>query len=298
MKDESGNVNVRDGDVNTVGFVCTCAGHGGVERQGQAQTGMAGSGQIQGQWYIDSGATHHVTPEAAKVVQGTEYAGASKIIVDAKCGVVPSTHETSGRSSNELLVIPELDKLRGIFASNKNATGEQMYQEGGEEMADVHEEESDSSHGVDEELQEETRVGGGIPYNCNAGGPDSHEDMHDEALAGGSGGSRMEDELCDGCVEGLENGSGSDQSADRNLHSEYEGMQTIVENGVNLCNPNLNNNIDEFDAAIWFTSGYTSNRDIAKFTESVFVRATILPKTISKPSNTNMILGLKEVSSP
>ncbi|KAK8575552.1 hypothetical protein V6N12_063223 [Hibiscus sabdariffa] len=194
--------------------------HGGAEGQGQAQTGMAGSGQ----WYIDSGATHHVTPEATKVVQGTEYAGP-----DAKCGVVPSTLETSGRSSNELLVIPELDKLRRITTSEKNATDEHMCQKGGEEITGVHEGGSNSRRDIDEECQEETRIGGGVLDNDGVG---SHEDMHNEALAGGSGESGMEDELCSGCVEGLENGLGSDQSADRDFHSQCEEMQTGVENGV------------------------------------------------------------------
>ncbi|KAK8511887.1 hypothetical protein V6N12_074577 [Hibiscus sabdariffa] len=175
------------------------ASHGGTEGQGQAHAVMAGSGQIQGQWYVDS---------------------------DAKCGVLPSAHETSGRSSNELLVIPEIDKFRGLFASNKNATGGQMYQKDGEHMADVHEEESDSNHGVDEDHQEETRVGGGLADNCNVDDSNSHEEVHDEALAGGSGGSRMQGETCDGCVEGMESGSGSGsgQGADRNLESECEGV--------------------------------------------------------------------------
>ncbi|KAK9032723.1 hypothetical protein V6N11_056980 [Hibiscus sabdariffa] len=110
VNDESGSANVRDGGVNTAGFVCSCAGHGGAEGQGQAQTRMTGSGQ----WYIDSGATHHVTPEETKVVQGTEYGGP-----DAKSGIVPSTRATTERSSNELLVIPELDKLRGRLYQGK-----------------------------------------------------------------------------------------------------------------------------------------------------------------------------------
>ncbi|KAL4318242.1 hypothetical protein GQ457_18G024980 [Hibiscus cannabinus] len=72
--------NVSGGEANVTGHVCTCAGHGNNEGQAQVQLATAGTGH--NQWYVDSGATHHVTPKATKIVQGTEYAGPGKITVD------------------------------------------------------------------------------------------------------------------------------------------------------------------------------------------------------------------------
>ncbi|KAL4353878.1 hypothetical protein GQ457_06G021620 [Hibiscus cannabinus] len=78
-REESGMTNVNGGEVNVTGHVCSCAGHGNSEGQAQVQIAAASTGQ--NQWYVDSGATHHVTPEVAKAMQGSEYGGPGKITV-------------------------------------------------------------------------------------------------------------------------------------------------------------------------------------------------------------------------
>ncbi|KAL4301756.1 hypothetical protein GQ457_10G016470 [Hibiscus cannabinus] len=78
-REESGMSNVNGGETNVTGHVCSCAGHGSSESQAEVQLTTVGTGQSQ--WYVDSGATHHVTPEAGKVMQGSKYGGPGKITV-------------------------------------------------------------------------------------------------------------------------------------------------------------------------------------------------------------------------
>ncbi|KAK9008277.1 hypothetical protein V6N11_075177 [Hibiscus sabdariffa] len=111
-REEAAGTKLGDGVVNTAGFVCTCAGHSSAEGQGQAQVGA--TGHSQNQWYVDSGATHHVTPEAGKVVQGTEYAGPGTQGV----GASQALRQASDCQSSELELVGEIDKLRQVIAAS------------------------------------------------------------------------------------------------------------------------------------------------------------------------------------
>ncbi|KAL4353865.1 hypothetical protein GQ457_06G022460 [Hibiscus cannabinus] len=113
VKNETGSANMHDGDVNTTGFVCSCAGHGSNEGQGKTQAGVNASGQ----WFIDSGATHHVTPDATKVGQGSEYAGPGKITVgdgtNLSISTIGKTHLSTDKKSlilNDLMHVPMITK--------------------------------------------------------------------------------------------------------------------------------------------------------------------------------------------
>ncbi|KAL4319057.1 hypothetical protein GQ457_18G024390 [Hibiscus cannabinus] len=113
VKNETGSANMHDGDVNTTGFVCSCAGHGSNEGQGKTQAGVNASGQ----WFIDSGATHHVTPEATKVGQGSEYAGPGKITIgdgtNLSISAIGKTHLSTDKKSlilNDLMHVPMITK--------------------------------------------------------------------------------------------------------------------------------------------------------------------------------------------
>ncbi|KAL4377519.1 hypothetical protein GQ457_02G024390 [Hibiscus cannabinus] len=117
-REESGMSNVNGGETNVTGHVCSCAGHGSNESQAQVQLTTVGTGQ--NQWYVDSGATHHVTPEAGKVMQGSEYGGPGKITVGdganlniAKIGKSVLPVFSSNRKTlvlSDLMHVPQITK--------------------------------------------------------------------------------------------------------------------------------------------------------------------------------------------
>ncbi|KAK9041601.1 hypothetical protein V6N11_016693 [Hibiscus sabdariffa] len=207
VKNETGSTNVHDGDVNTTGFVCSCAGHGSTKGQGKTQAGASASGQ----WFIDSGATHHVTPEATKVGQGSEYAGP-----ESKNDVTSATSETTRGCSNELLVVPELHKFS--TKEGRNITGERSCQGSVEETAVVHEEGSCSRHSVDEGSGR-SRVEEAVLSDTAA---ESHEDLFNDDFAGPEDGSHAEN------LAGIE-----DDSADMHTDVHEDGANNSHEVDTN-----------------------------------------------------------------
>ncbi|KAK9010750.1 hypothetical protein V6N11_043619 [Hibiscus sabdariffa] len=177
-REEATGTKLGDGGVNTAGFVCTCAGHSSAEGQGQAQVGVAG--QSQSQWYVDSGATHHVTPEAGKVVQGSEYDGPGG-------GASHALKQTSDSQAGELELIDDIAKLRQVLAAN-----EAVSQNGDKHQGDQ-----------------------GVCIQENVGVEDSAVGVEDSAVGVGNTGDDLEDTDDGADCEQLSTCQGLDQSGDR-----------------------------------------------------------------------------------
>ncbi|KAL4353379.1 hypothetical protein GQ457_06G022380 [Hibiscus cannabinus] len=101
--------------------VCSASGH---------MRASVSSGQEK--WIVDSGATHHTTPDASKVVNGTDYNGPCKLVVGnghsldicKTCHVVIPTRSRS-LVINDLLHVPSITK--NLISVSKFARDNDVY---------------------------------------------------------------------------------------------------------------------------------------------------------------------------
>ncbi|KAK8541743.1 hypothetical protein V6N12_014370 [Hibiscus sabdariffa] len=224
--------------------------HGSVKGQAQIQITIAG--QIQNQWYVDSGATHHVTPETTKVVQGTEYVGPGTPGVD----VSQALKQSSGCGSSELQLILEVDKLRQLLVANGNLcqtdTGhigddladsiqEDVLEpagkglENGTDAEDVQEQHANEHDGV--ECTTGAHVEAGADISADVFEPDDHVAGSNEAqggvLAGLTSGARVEAgagisiDVLEPAGRGLENGDDAEAVQEQHTN-EHNGVECTV----------------------------------------------------------------------
>ncbi|KAL4291628.1 hypothetical protein GQ457_14G026100 [Hibiscus cannabinus] len=83
VKAESNMVNLCTLDSGSPGHICACVGtnNPGIGASSTPVQPQVHSTISKGQWFVDSGASHHVSPDSSKLVDGVEYSGPGKLIV-------------------------------------------------------------------------------------------------------------------------------------------------------------------------------------------------------------------------
>ncbi|KAL4379783.1 hypothetical protein GQ457_02G018970 [Hibiscus cannabinus] len=85
VKNETNSVNLCALDAGPTGCVCSCVGSSnqevvvGSHTSSQPQANLAVAAK--GQWFVDSGASHHVSPDSSKLVDSADYAGPGNLTV-------------------------------------------------------------------------------------------------------------------------------------------------------------------------------------------------------------------------
>ncbi|GMJ02624.1 hypothetical protein HRI_003931600 [Hibiscus trionum] len=134
FRNGSPSAHVTTVETNKSGCGCHCAGFSGsrLPSDGQVQAQLAIAGR--GQWFVDSGATHHVTPEAENVVDGQDYAGPGKLTVGDGSGLLitkigQSVLNTSDRALvlHNLMHVPCITK--NLLSVSKLARDNSVYLE-------------------------------------------------------------------------------------------------------------------------------------------------------------------------
>ncbi|KAL4298388.1 hypothetical protein GQ457_12G010470 [Hibiscus cannabinus] len=109
-------------NVHSECHVCT----GGTYTQSQGLSNTIGG------WTVDSGATHHTTPDESKVVNGVDYNGPGKLVVGngnslqiSKTGYAFINTASRALVINDLLVVPSITK--SLISVSKFARDNAVY---------------------------------------------------------------------------------------------------------------------------------------------------------------------------